>query len=145
MLTTDQKGAIAEMAIAWEATKLGIEVYRPLSEGGRFDMISCSATTSYACNASGRHCMEMSSSCVAIHVGVRARECECAVTQLMRLMHSPRIVLSSIAASSCQSGQLAARDTSNCVWRQLETTNEMASIGLTISTSRLHWRNPEGP
>jgi hypothetical protein len=39
MLTTDQKGAIAEMAIAWEATKLGIEVYRPLHEGGRFDMI----------------------------------------------------------------------------------------------------------
>ena len=39
MLTTDQKGAIAEAAIAWEATKLGIEVYRPISEGGRFDMI----------------------------------------------------------------------------------------------------------
>jgi PD-(D/E)XK endonuclease len=39
MLTTDQKGAIAETAIAWEATKLGIEVYRPIAEGGRFDMI----------------------------------------------------------------------------------------------------------
>jgi PD-(D/E)XK endonuclease len=39
MLTTDQKGAIAEMAIAWEATKQGIEVYRPIAEGGRFDMI----------------------------------------------------------------------------------------------------------
>ena len=39
MLTTDQKGTIAEMAVAWEATKLGIEVYRPMGEGGRFDMI----------------------------------------------------------------------------------------------------------
>ena len=39
MLTTDQKGAIAEAAVACEATKLGIEVYRPISEGGRFDMI----------------------------------------------------------------------------------------------------------
>jgi hypothetical protein len=39
MLTTDQKGAIAEAAVAWHATKLGIEVYRPISEGGRFDMI----------------------------------------------------------------------------------------------------------
>jgi hypothetical protein len=39
MLTTDQKGAIAEMAIAWQATRQGIEVYRPISEGGRFDMI----------------------------------------------------------------------------------------------------------
>ena len=39
MLTTDQKGAIAETAVVHEATKLGIEVYRPVSEGGRFDMI----------------------------------------------------------------------------------------------------------
>ena len=39
MLTTDQKDAIAETAIVHEATKLGIEVYRPIAEGGRFDMI----------------------------------------------------------------------------------------------------------
>ena len=39
MLTTDQKGAIAETAMAHEATRLGIEVYRPIAEGGRFDMI----------------------------------------------------------------------------------------------------------
>jgi hypothetical protein len=39
MLTTDQKGAIAETAVMHEATKLGIEVYRPIGEGGRFDMI----------------------------------------------------------------------------------------------------------
>ena len=39
MLTTDQKGAIAETAVTHEATKLGIEVYRPVGEGGRFDMI----------------------------------------------------------------------------------------------------------
>lgn len=38
-MTTDQKGAIAETAIALEAIKLGIEVYRPVAEGGRFDMI----------------------------------------------------------------------------------------------------------
>jgi hypothetical protein len=39
VLTTDQKGAIAEAAIALEAIKLGVEVYRPVAEGGRFDMI----------------------------------------------------------------------------------------------------------
>jgi hypothetical protein len=39
MLTTDQKGAIAEAAIAWAASRQGIEVYRPISQGGRFDMI----------------------------------------------------------------------------------------------------------
>jgi hypothetical protein len=37
MLTTDQKGAVAEIAIALIATKLGIDVYRPLHEGGRYD------------------------------------------------------------------------------------------------------------
>jgi hypothetical protein len=39
MLSTNQRGAIAEAAIAYEAIKLGIEVYRPVAEGGRFDLI----------------------------------------------------------------------------------------------------------
>jgi PD-(D/E)XK endonuclease len=39
MLTTDQKGAIAEMGIAWHATLLGLDVYKPISEGGRYDLI----------------------------------------------------------------------------------------------------------
>jgi PD-(D/E)XK endonuclease len=39
MLTTNQKGAAAEAAIAHEAIKLGIEVYWPIAEGGRFDLI----------------------------------------------------------------------------------------------------------
>ena len=38
-MTTDQKGAIAEIAVAAEAVKLGIDVYRPVAEGGRCDMI----------------------------------------------------------------------------------------------------------
>jgi hypothetical protein len=38
-LKPNQKGAIAETAIAHEAIKLGIDVYRPYSEGGRCDLI----------------------------------------------------------------------------------------------------------
>jgi len=38
-MTTDQKGAIAELAIQLAAAKLGIDVYRPVAEGGRYDMI----------------------------------------------------------------------------------------------------------
>jgi hypothetical protein len=38
-MTTDQKGAIAEACIVAAALKLGIEVYRPVAEGGRYDMI----------------------------------------------------------------------------------------------------------
>ena len=38
-LSTDQKGAIAESAIVHGAIKLGIGVYRPLSDGERYDLI----------------------------------------------------------------------------------------------------------
>jgi hypothetical protein len=39
VLTTDQKGAVTELAIAHAAVKLGIDVYRPVAEGGRYDLI----------------------------------------------------------------------------------------------------------
>ena len=39
MLASDQKGAIAETAIAHAATKLGIGVYKPVTEGRRCDLI----------------------------------------------------------------------------------------------------------
>jgi hypothetical protein len=39
VLTTDQKGAIAESEIAAEAIRLGVGVYRPMFEGGRCDLI----------------------------------------------------------------------------------------------------------
>lgn len=38
-LTTDQKGAIAESAIVHAAIKLGVGVFRPLSDGERYDLI----------------------------------------------------------------------------------------------------------
>jgi hypothetical protein len=39
MLTSDQKGAVAETAIVHAAIKLGISVYTPVAEGRRYDMI----------------------------------------------------------------------------------------------------------
>ncbi|MGH2977038.1 MAG: group I intron-associated PD-(D/E)XK endonuclease, partial [Gaiellaceae bacterium] len=39
MLTTDQKGAIAETAMVHEATKLGIPVFKPVMEGSRCDFV----------------------------------------------------------------------------------------------------------
>jgi hypothetical protein len=39
VFTPDEKGAIAEAAITYAAVKLGIDVYRPLHEGGRYDLI----------------------------------------------------------------------------------------------------------
>ena len=39
MLTTDQKGNIAELEVAAAASKLGIVVFRPMGEGSRYDLI----------------------------------------------------------------------------------------------------------
>ena len=39
MLTTDQKGNIAELAVAYAAAKLGLVVFRPVGEGSRYDLI----------------------------------------------------------------------------------------------------------
>jgi hypothetical protein len=39
VLSTNDKGNVAEAAVTYEATKLGIDVYRPVGEGGRYDLI----------------------------------------------------------------------------------------------------------
>ena len=39
MLTTDQKGSIAEAEVICAAMKLGIGVYRPVTDGERYDLI----------------------------------------------------------------------------------------------------------
>jgi hypothetical protein len=39
VLTTDQKGAVAELAIANAAARLGVGVFKPLTDGERYDRI----------------------------------------------------------------------------------------------------------
>ena len=39
MLSTNQKGAIAETGIIHAAIKLGVGVYRPVVDGGRYDLV----------------------------------------------------------------------------------------------------------
>ena len=39
MLSTDQKGALAEATITAAAIELGVDVFRPLSDGARYDLI----------------------------------------------------------------------------------------------------------
>ena len=39
MLTTNQKGAIVETSFTAAAVKLGLQVYLPSVEGGRYDLI----------------------------------------------------------------------------------------------------------
>ena len=39
MPTTDQNGTIAELAIAHAAAELGVGVFKPLTDGERYDLI----------------------------------------------------------------------------------------------------------
>jgi len=62
MLTTDQKGVVAEMAIAHAALELGVGVSRLLGDQ-RYDLIfdfGAKEQSSFACNASGPHGTAMS-------------------------------------------------------------------------------------
>jgi hypothetical protein len=53
VLSTDQKGSIAEIMIAATAIKLGIDVYKPINDGTRCDLVFDLAGSSLAFNASG--------------------------------------------------------------------------------------------
>jgi PD-(D/E)XK nuclease superfamily protein len=54
VLTTDQKGAIAELAIAHAASELGVGVFKPPTDGERYDLIFEAGSTLLAFSASGR-------------------------------------------------------------------------------------------
>jgi hypothetical protein len=54
VLTSNDKGNIAEAAIALEAIKLGIDVLRPIAEHGRYDLAFDLGIESSASSASGR-------------------------------------------------------------------------------------------
>ena len=47
MLTTNQKGAIVETSFAAAAVKLGLQVYLPVVEGGRYDLMMVDSRTGH--------------------------------------------------------------------------------------------------
>ena len=57
LITTDQKGNIAETAITAAAVRLGVDVYRPIGEGPRYDLIFdvCSRLLRVQCKWSARN------------------------------------------------------------------------------------------
>jgi hypothetical protein len=57
VLSTDQKGSIAEMMIAAFAVKLGIDVYKPVNDGTRRDLTFdfAGTLTRIQCKWAGRH------------------------------------------------------------------------------------------
>jgi PD-(D/E)XK endonuclease len=98
-MTTDQKGAVAELAIQLAAMKLGIEVYRPVAEGGRFDMILAPGNELIRVQCSG---LRGEAKCLSS--AVRARDdaptdSSGVDTPPRRSMRSPRTTSNSIVAS----------------------------------------------
>src|SRR2546430_11782976 len=106
MLTTDQKGNIAEVAIALAAIKLGIDVYWPVGEGGRYDLILdvCGRLNRVQCKWAPRKARSLSFG--ATQQGETGTVCCDESTSKARLMHMPPIVRRSTAASSCLTGSL---------------------------------------
>jgi hypothetical protein len=82
MLSTDQKGAVAEVAITLAATKLGIDVYLPMQEGGRYDLILDvgGTLTRVQCKWANRY---------GDVVVVRARRCRRTASGLLHRGYSP--------------------------------------------------------
>ncbi len=53
VLTSNDKGNIAEAAITLEAIKLGIDVLKPVAEHGRYDLVLGSEIACSECSANG--------------------------------------------------------------------------------------------
>jgi hypothetical protein len=139
MMTTDQKGAIAETAVAHEATKLGIEVYLPIAEGGRFDMIFLLGNdlVRVQCKWAPRH---------GDAILVRCYSCRRAREGLRRRGYAAEEI--DAIAAYCPDNErcyyfhfigLVPESRSSFAWPPPRTTNDSEFIGLGSSSSPLHW------
>jgi hypothetical protein len=119
-MTTNQKGAIAETAIAHAATKLGIEVYRPVAEGGRYDMIFVTDQTllRVQCKWAARRGQTLTVEC---------RSCRRARAGYVRRTYSKREV-DAIAAYSA--------DLDTCYFIPIERVAERPTIRLRLGATR---------
>ena len=137
MMTTNQKGAIAEAAITLAAVKLGIDVYRPVAEGGRYDLIFGvgSELVRVQCKWASKH---------GNVVIVRCRSCRRAREGLVHRGYTPDEV--DAIAAYCLELDLATSSRSsnstedllyNCGLLLHETTSKWGSTGQRTSTSPL--------
>jgi hypothetical protein len=129
MLTTDQKGAIAETAITHAATALGIEVYRPIAEGGRFDMIflRCDELVRVQCKWASR---------IGDVIIIRCYSCRRAREGMRKRLYTPEEI-DAIAAYSA--------DTGKCYYLPLALIGIRSHIQLRLEPTRnnqrlgVHW------
>jgi PD-(D/E)XK endonuclease len=120
MLTSGRKGAIAEAAIAAEAVKRGLEVYRPVSEGGRYDMIIETGRQMLRTQCKWAACRESV-------VVVRIRTCRLTPHGYVRSTYS-REEIDGVAAYCEALGE--------CYWLPIEEFDGQGHVHLRLSPAR---------
>ena len=123
-MTTNQKGAIAEAAVVLAATKLGIEIYGPIAEGGRYDLIFVTTVSSSVFNASGPCVEERSSSFRAFR----------AVGALMDSFDRP------YSASEIDAVAAYCMELDRCYYVPIERVDGHPSIALRLAPARNNQR-----
>jgi hypothetical protein len=120
MLTSDQKGAVAETAIVHAATKLGISVYTPVAEGGRYDMIFelGSRLVRVQCKWAPRH-----GDVIVVRCYSTRRNCD----GLLRRLYS---------ADEIDAFAAYCADVDRCYLLPLETFGERSAIQLRLAPAR---------
>jgi hypothetical protein len=120
MLTSDQKGAVAETAIIHAATKLGISVYTPVAEGGRYDMIFelGSRLVRVQCNWAPRH-----GDVIVVRCYSTRRNCD----GLLRRLYS---------ADEIDAFAAYCADLDRCYFLPLETFGQRSAIQLRLAPAR---------
>jgi PD-(D/E)XK endonuclease len=135
-LSTDQKGALAELSIARDAIALGTGVYAPLGDGERCDLIFDLGERLERIQCKwGPHSTATFSSSGATCAGGRGTGSSDAVTRKTTSMPLPRTAGSWTGASTFRRSGLDAAGTSNFGFAQHGTASESASTGPMTSPS----------
>jgi hypothetical protein len=138
VLTTDQKGAIAELAIASLAARLGIGVSKPLSEEATTSSLTF-ARGSLECSASGRPGGRTSWLYRAGRAGAAPMAFYVGDAPLTGSISLLRTATTSIATFSCRPSCSPVAHLYSSALCLRGTTNTEASTGRMTSISPLDW------
>src|SRR4051812_19565252 len=144
MLTKDQKGTIAELAITREAIRHGIDVYAPSFSGGRYDLIF-----GFGARLLRIQCKwaRLSDNVITIRCYSSRRGPGGHIKRSYRAARSMpwrRIAPSSSVATSCRSAESTNGRPSIFESGRPRTTRYAESIGPRISNSRLQCARSRG-